>query len=271
MNQFTDLPGTSNQQQLLNWILDYYKEDARIRAILLFGSLGRGDWDEYSDLDLDIIMIDGTSIDARVELANICAFIREEYGLEALILADDEEGDVVLSNLLEFSIRFHILSDTKPAILGTMRLLMGTVTLQDIHDGVNPVYSHEPINQAEIVDLCLRYALGLRNAILRERVWISLEFLHRIRGLLMNYYANEYNSKRPIQFFDANASDDLQLLLRKLNPPAELKQVEKAFNQTLILLENRLNDYVRIPINLTKAQDEVLRALMQRDVSSISK
>ena len=62
------LPGTRRHQQLLQAILDFYADDKRILAILLFGSLGRGNWDTYSDLDLDIVMHDNVKINATQEL-----------------------------------------------------------------------------------------------------------------------------------------------------------------------------------------------------------
>ena len=216
------LPGTSRHQQMLQTIIDYYEDDERILAVLLFGSLGHGDWDTYSDLDLDIVMSDDVPIDAQHELTELCAYIKQQHDFHALIIADDEEGDVVLSNLLEFSIRYHILSDTKPAILDSMRLLSGSLTLDDVQQGVNTKYISTPPLIEDRVNQCICYALELRNAILRERIWMSLEFLHRIRGLLM---ALSSQDQRHIHFFDAHANPELKAHLRSLVP-----QPQSGFN-----------------------------------------
>jgi len=53
MNTLNDYPGTPQHQTLLHSIVSYYENDPRILAVVIFGSLGRGTWDCYSDLDLD--------------------------------------------------------------------------------------------------------------------------------------------------------------------------------------------------------------------------
>ena len=59
MNGFQLYPGTPQHQRLLKTIVIHYANDPRILAIIVFGSLGRGNWDPYSDLDLDVIIADG--------------------------------------------------------------------------------------------------------------------------------------------------------------------------------------------------------------------
>jgi len=49
------LPGTARHQALLRTIIEPYEQDDRVLAIGVLGSLGRGTWDEWSDLDLDIV------------------------------------------------------------------------------------------------------------------------------------------------------------------------------------------------------------------------
>lgn len=263
MGNLVDLPGTIRHQQVLQAILDFYAEDARIREVLLFGSLGRGDWDEYSDLDLDIIMVDSASIDARLELADLCASIKGEHGLEALVVADLEEGDVVLSNLVEFSIRYHLLADTKPAILDSMRCLSGTLTLDQIRAAANQKYISEPEEMITTVNQCIRYSLQLHNAIMRQRLWISLELLQRIRGLLISMYSNSHGADRPVNFFDTHASPESRRLLARLVVEAELESVREAFTNTLSLLKDHLDSFSNGQYKLTEAQSRILLALSQ--------
>ena len=138
------LMGTEEHQLVLEAIKNFYKEDDRVRQIILFGSLSRGNWDQYSDLDLDIIVADNITIDARVELDALCAGIQNQLGVDALIIADVEEGDVVLSNLAEFSIRYHVLSDTKPAILDTMYSVAGLLSYDEIRASADDAHYNEP-------------------------------------------------------------------------------------------------------------------------------
>ncbi len=254
------LPGTTSHQQMLQTIIDFYNGDERILAILLFGSLGRGDWDTYSDLDLDIVMANDVLIDAQYELSQLCTNIKQQHNYDAIILADNEEGDVVLSNLLKFSIRYHILSDPKPAILDYMRLLSGNLTLGDVRNGVNTKYHTTPPTIEDQVNQCFRYALELRNAILRERIWMSLEFLHRIRGILMALYSLD---QRHIHFFDAHATPELQVHLGTLVPLPNLDSIQEAYENTLSILTNHLDSFIDEDYHLTEAQNRILQQLTQ--------
>lgn len=204
------LPGTFQHQQMLQTIIDYYAHDSRILAILLFGSLGRGNWDTYSDLDLDIVMQDDVLIDAAVELAQLCDAIEKKHALDTIIIADSEEGDVVLSNLLEFSIRYHPLLDTKPAILDTMILLAGTLSIEAIRDAGEINRNEYRANLDEIVNQCIRYALEIHNAVTRERFWMASELLYRSRVLLMQLFTVTHGGIRTIHFFETNADLKLQ-------------------------------------------------------------
>lgn len=257
----TPLPGNFNHQQILQRIVDFYAGDGRVRSILLFGSLGRGNWDEYSDLDLDIILADDAAIDARVELERLCRAMAERDGLEALVIADEEEGDVVLGNLVQFSIRYHILSDTKPAILDTMRVVAGSLSLAEIRAAANHAYDSGPSDLADIVNQYLRYALGLHDAIRRGRVWMSLEMLHRMRGLLMEMQAVAHGEIRPIHYLDLAASPEVQGLLAGLVAGPTLASLSEAFAAALNLLEKDLDLFSDGAYELTGGQTAVLDRL----------
>jgi predicted nucleotidyltransferase len=266
MSTSKKLPGTPRHQQLLKTITDFYEKDERVLSVLLFGSLGRGNWDQYSDLDLDIIMSDNTLIDARVELKKLCAAIKQKHGLDALIIADVEEGDVVLGNLVEFSIRYHILSDTKPAILDTMRSVSGFLSLDEIRAAANFDYNGPQRELADIVNEIIRYTLELHNAIMRQRIWMSFEMLHRIRASLMLIYAKSHDASRPIHFFDSHATPDLNKLLSNLSPQANLKSAIEAFRTTISLLENQLNNFCGSAYQLTTSQKQIIYKLKQTQI-----
>ncbi|MGB1252089.1 MAG: nucleotidyltransferase domain-containing protein [Candidatus Promineifilaceae bacterium] len=260
----THLPlGTERHQQVLDAIRDFYREDERVVQILLFGSLSRGNWDAYSDIDLDIILTDETAINAQDELRQLCAGIQSEHGFEALIIADVEEGDVVLSNLVEFSIRYHILSDTKPAILDSMRSIAGALSLDTIRASANDAHNAKRQEMTDSVNAYIRYTLGLHHAIMRQRVWMSMEILHRMRGLLMGMYAARHNAVRTIHLFDSQADSQLQQLLFNLSPQADLKSMEDAFITTISLLETHLDAFCDGAYQLSPTQIIFLDQLKQ--------
>lgn len=257
------LPGTPQQQEMLQTITEFYAADERVLSVLLFGSLSRGDWDPYSDLDLDVVMADDSSIDARVELKNLCAAIKQKHGYEALIIADLEEGDVVLGNLVEFSIRYHVLNDTKPAILDTMHSLTGSLSLDEIRASANYAYDTEPKKMEEMINEYLRYALALHHAIQRQRLWMAVEMLHRMRAGLMGLYGISQGAFRPLHYFDAHASRELHELVATLVPQPNLNSVTEAFRAVIRLLENRLSDFSGGTYRLTNNQQHILAQLKQ--------
>ncbi|NTV36033.1 MAG: nucleotidyltransferase domain-containing protein, partial [Anaerolineaceae bacterium] len=54
MYSLNELPGTLQHQSILRCIASHYENDPRILAVSVFGSLGRGNWDRYSDIDMDM-------------------------------------------------------------------------------------------------------------------------------------------------------------------------------------------------------------------------
>jgi len=263
MHASETLPGTPQQQEVLQTITDYYAADERVLSVLLFGSMSLGNWDPYSDLDLDVVLADDTSIDARVELKNLCAVIRQKHGYEAIIIADLEEGDVVLGNLVEFSIRYHVLNDTKPAILDTMHSLTGSLALDEIRAAANYAYETEPKEIEEIINEYLRYALALHHAIQRQRLWMALEMLHRLRAGLLEMYGISRGAFRPIHYFDAQASRGHHELVAALVPQANLNSAAEAFRAAIRLLEDRLDDFSGGAYRLTTNQQHILAQLKQ--------
>ena len=58
-------------QALLGAVVSHYISDARIHAVIMFGSVGRVDWHPNSDLDLDIVIADGLRVDPVTEIRGL--------------------------------------------------------------------------------------------------------------------------------------------------------------------------------------------------------
>jgi predicted nucleotidyltransferase len=255
------LPGSIEHQQILQTIIDHYASDDSILAVVVFGSLGTGNWDTYSDIDLDIVTRDDVVVDVAKELARLCAVIQGDYGLEFIIVPDVDEGDVVLSNLVEFSIRYHALEDTKPAILETMRVLSGTLSAAEIREAGDANRVVEEPNLRHIVNQCIRYALEVRNAIERERLWMALELLQRIRLHLMEMYTLTHGGVRAIQYFEGNADTNLQQRLKGISASPDLVAVQAALDAVLRVLADDLGAFSGGQYQLTEQQRIVLQQL----------
>src|SRR5258707_15101475 len=115
-------PGTQQHQALLERVVDYCQDDHRVLAVCLFGSLVRGNWDQYSDLDLDIVIEDGVQINVLEELQALCATF-QQLAENALIIvpSGSDSGDVVLKSFAELSTRYHTLAMTSPNIVDNLQ------------------------------------------------------------------------------------------------------------------------------------------------------
>src|SRR5512136_1789249 len=99
-------PGTPQHQAILRAIVDHYENDPRILAVAVFGSLGRGNWDQYSDIDLDVVIADQVGLAVIEELTRLCLAFEPLGEHLAMIIPDDTDaGDVVFESLLQLSAR----------------------------------------------------------------------------------------------------------------------------------------------------------------------
>ncbi len=230
----SSLPGMPHQQAILEAIVRYYADDVRVRAVLLFGSLAAGTWDQYSDLDLDIVLQDGVPINAAAELARLAAAL--EPG--ALIIArGDDEGDVVLPSLVEFSVRYHGLADTNPNILPTARVIYGALDRTTLENaGLLNLRKRSTESAETKVNAFLRYALETDTALRRGRLWLALDLIGRLRLIGMELFALKRGALRPVHTFDALADPALQSQFAALLPALDASSIRAALLSALALL-----------------------------------
>jgi predicted nucleotidyltransferase len=84
--------GSDAHRALIEQVVAHYRQDDRVRAVAVFGSVSTGTWHELSDVDLD----------------------------------------VVLDSLEEVSIRWHPLAATSPNICASLRVVYGRLTAAEI-------------------------------------------------------------------------------------------------------------------------------------------
>jgi predicted nucleotidyltransferase len=93
------MPGSPQQQSLLRAIASLYPGDDRILALLVFGSLGRGTWDAYSDLDMAVVVRDDVQVDLLDELSRVSGALAEHGERTLFAEAAGDEGYLVLESL----------------------------------------------------------------------------------------------------------------------------------------------------------------------------
>ena len=261
-------PGTPQHQALLQSIVALYQDDPRIRAVIVFGSLGRGDWDRCSDLDLDVIVADEVQIDLPGELERLCGSFAWLGERAAIILPyGDDEADIVLASLAQLSIRYHPLSQTSPAIVESMQVLAGGLERAEIAAAAQANHPAEAQPLTWLLDSLVRYAVVADVELQRGHFWSADEILHRMRALLMEIYARAHGAPRAYHFFDRHADGRLQQALGAALPGFDHASLHSAFIRTLDLLEGGLGDLSAGQLALTPAQAALL-ARLRRPVDS---
>lgn len=267
MMKQTTYPGTARQQIVLEAIADFYRDDKRIRAVGLFGSLGRGNWDEFSDLDLDVVIDDRCQMTAIVEIERLCAALATA-GEEVVLIVPSgpDAGDVVFGSLLELSIRYHTLATTNWKITDSLLLLCGKLDLATIvaaGEQNRPMSSEAP-PATELLARYLRYAVGVSVQINRQQLWLAIDLLHRMRDLLMQMYAQTHGYQRPVHAFQQHADPALQARLAAMLPQYNLESVCLALYQGLAVVETDLAALSNGRVTASNAHDKVVEAVHRR-------
>jgi predicted nucleotidyltransferase len=267
----TRLPGTSRHQAALRALIAHYASDSRVLAFSLFGSLARGNWDEYSDLDLDIVLHDDVAIDARHEVERLAPALADVGERIALVVAHGQESaDLVLLPLLELSIRYHALATTSPNIVESLLVLAGPLSAEQVCAAGLANRRPDEITPTALLDACVRYALGTDVALRRSDLWSAVESLHRMRHLLMELFARTHGGARPLHTFTAVADPALQARLGATLPTFDLPSVWRAHLAMLDFLEQDVPACLDGQAQLTTEQRAVLRAIRERDAGSPS-
>jgi predicted nucleotidyltransferase len=256
-------PGNARHQRVLRAIASFYAGDPRVLAVAVFGSLGRGDWDDHSDLDLDIVLADGVGVEPVPELERLCATLAAVGERPAIIVADGPEaGDVVLESLLGLSVRYHPLATTSPNIVDSLRLLWGRIGEEEIRAAGLARRDAPPAR--DLVARCVREALFVDIALQRGRLWSAVECLQALRGLLLALFARTHGGGRPLQTFRAHAPAALQAQLGATLPQYSPASAHSAFRAALDLLEDGLPVLTAGQVILTPAERALLRQIRQR-------
>jgi predicted nucleotidyltransferase len=259
-------PGTPQHQAVLRAIVGYYENDPRILAVAVFGSLGRGNWDEHSDIDLDVVMADGVSLNVVEELTRLCQSC-EPLGERLAVIVPDgvDAGDAVFESLLQLSVRYHPLATTSPHIVDSLQVLTGQID-HDVIAAAGAANRQPGESSEQILSRCVRYAAVADIALQRNRLWDVVEVLHRMRTLLMELYTLTHGGQRPWQFFQAAAGTDLQTKFGRTLPQYQLVSVQGALGHCLDILEQDLGSLTNEQIELPDAYRKVLKAVRARQV-----
>jgi predicted nucleotidyltransferase len=259
------LPGAPHHQTLLRAITDHYARDPRIHAIIVFGSLGRGTWDQYSDLDLDIVIADDARLHIGDEIQRLLGLFATCNETIACVEPDgDAAVDIMLLSLIGVSIRYHPLLTTPPEIVDSLRVLAGTLAAEVIRAAGRANELRAPAVQGSGVDQFLRLAVEVDIALQRAQFWRAIQCLQLMRNLALSAYAVTHGGARPFYFFQTHASPELQAALEATLPHQSLGSVQDAFHAMLDLVEDHLAALTNGMITLSDIQRQLIRRIRAR-------
>ena len=262
------LPGTTRHQALLRAVAGHYADDPRVLAVAVFGSLGRGTWDDYSDLDLDVVTTDEARIDPLAELARLCASFAP-LGESALLIMPDgaDAGDVVLDSLTELSVRYHPLRATSPNIVDSLRLLTGRLDAGAIRAA--GLANRRPPGPSldDALDRFARLAVGADVALQRRQFWRALQMLELLRAMLLTAFARSRGGTRPYHHFQAEADAALRARLGATLPRHSLRSAQEALAALLDVAERDLAALSNDDLQLSAAQRAVLARVRERQAT----
>ena len=247
---------------------EYYADDARMRALCVFGSLGRGSWDAYSDLDLDVVLADEVEVEPLEELRQLGA-VFAGLGERVLLIEPDnaDAGDMMLASLIGVSVRYHPLHATSPNIVDSLRVLTGSIDPGRIKAAglANRRRDHTPPVQG--VNRFVRLALAADIALQRREIWNVLPALHGMRELLLEAFMLAHGGERPYRFFQERANPELQAHFGRTVPGYSLGSAQLALHELLDLVEH---DGARIAegrLDLSDGQHEMLGSIRGRQAT----
>jgi len=169
--------GSDAHRALIEQVVAHYRQDGRVRAVAVFGSVSTGAWHELSDVDLDIVTGDGVDVMPGREAGAL-------FGPRAaIVVAGADCADVVLGSLEEVSIRWHPLAATSPNICASVRVVHGRLAAAEIiaageANGAQP-------DEQRLLDSLVRDAIGAAKMLSRGHRWEAAAGVERMRRSLL--------------------------------------------------------------------------------------
>ena len=170
--------GSSGHRVIIGEVIDRYRDDGRILAVAVFGSVATGAWHELSDVDLDVVIDDDAAIVPADEVAAL-------FGPRAVIaLPRADSADIVLDSLEEVSIRWHPLRATSPNICASVRVVHGVLSDADLVAAGEANRTRR--DEQHLLDALVREAIGAAKSLTRGRRWEAGAAVERMRRSLVD-------------------------------------------------------------------------------------
>lgn len=255
-----ELPGTKIHKQILTILLELFKQDKNVRAFIIFGSLVRGNWDKYSDLDLDVIVIDINHDFIRQEVNIMVKKLNMQINILYYFEEFTNEFVFIFDSLDRMSIRFHLLEDTHPAIIESMKILHGDITIEKIKNSQNKKLNKE-INLSLLNNKFLEHSIYTQLSIKRNKLNNASFFLNKMRQIIIEIYVKT-RGKRQFDFDDI-VDDKTKKNMIKTYFLLNHQSIKMAFEAMLNLYKTSIEELSSGKIILEDNQKHILEQVAQ--------
>lgn len=270
MSATVEFPGSPHHQKLLERIATYYVQDDRILAVVLFGSLSQGKWDEFSNIDLSVVVRDGIQIEMAQEIGAFSKAIATLDDAELFTEVAGNHGFVVLESLSAVALDYNPLRSVNRYVLGGFRILVGVLDMETIrHAAIANDRLEPPL--AQRIHQVLWLALGATRSLQRGHVWRAFGWMQPLRDVLLEIFAATHHGKRAFQTFEDDGSKGLQDKLGRTlphyypdSPIKTLNSFQEAFSALLDVIEHDLDEWSNGQLVLGTGEQELVRRLRVR-------
>jgi predicted nucleotidyltransferase len=258
---------------LLQTIAARYAADERVLAVVLFGSLGRGGGDAYSDLDLAVILRDGALVDVLAELEELSVALAAQGDAVLLAAAAGEDGYLVPQSLCGIAIDYAPLAKVSPYVLQGCLVIAGTLDAAVIQAAA-AAHAPPPPDLGLLLHKALWLALGADVPLQRGQFWQALPSLEKMRGALLDIFAASRGGQRAYHLFAEAASAALQAKFGRTlpshvqGPPAQsVTAAADALAALVDLVEYDLDELSSSQLQLGPGERELLARLRARQAA----
>ncbi|MDO8609711.1 MAG: nucleotidyltransferase domain-containing protein [bacterium] len=255
-----EIPGTIIHKQILNTLLELFKKDKNVRAFIIFGSLVRGNWDKYSDLDLDVVVKEIKVDIVRQEVEEMIKVLNNQIKILHYFEEFTNEFVFIFDSLDRMSIRFHTLEDTHPAITESMKILYGDITVEEIKNSQN-IQLKKETNLQMLNNKFLEHVIYVQLSIKRNKLINASFFLNKMRQIIIEMYVKT-RGKREFDFeeiVDNKIKQKIASIYYLLNN----QSMEIAYKKLIDLYENSIKEISSGKIILKNNEKLILEKVFQ--------
>lgn len=252
---------------LLEALADVYRDDVRVRAVVVFGSMARGNADDLSDVDLDIVLTDGAEFDVASEVEALLARLSKRGFQRGVAVTSGDSLDVVMADLTEFSVRYHRLVDTSPNIVDSARIVAGTLSHHELVAAGLANSTPSTRNLDAMFAEVLRYGVGLQKCSERNTYWLGVELSRRIQMLLLEIAVLSRGGQR-IWEIEGALPPTVEESVRAIGAGADSDSIRSSVDSFIDVISTSLDELSNGKLHLAPSQREIVAALVRKRTAS---